>query len=80
MENLLQLNNKIMHAANIFFAIKKKRIYEENKNMDLPWIDFLNTCEFKTRKTQIDLGLNIYIDQVGYYQASGKQVLQTQLS
>lgn len=48
--------------------------------MDLPWIDFLNTREFKKRKTQIDLGLNIYIDQVGYYQASGKQVLQTQLS
>lgn len=70
--------NKIQHAANIFFAIKtnkQSRIYEKNKNTGVPWIDFLSTCELR-KKTQINLRSNIYIDQVEYYQAPSKQVLQ----
>lgn len=50
---------------------------KRTKNTDVPWIDFLNTCELKKKKLQIDLRLNIYIDQVEYYRAPGKQVLQT---
>lgn len=72
--------NKIQHAANIFFAIKtnkQSRIYEKNKNTSVPWIDFLSTCELrKKKKKKINLRSNIYIDQVEYYQAPSKQVLQ----
>lgn len=70
--------NKIQHAANIFFAIKtnkQSRIYEKNETTGVPWIDFLSTCELR-KKMQINLRLNIYIDQVEYYQAPSKQVLQ----
>jgi len=45
METLLQLNNKIKHAANIFFSIKKNK-------------EQTNKAEFMKRtKTQMSLGL-----------------------
>lgn len=52
-----------------------KKIYEKNKNTGVPWIDFLSTYELRKKK-QINLRLNIYIDQIKYYQAPSKQVLQ----
>lgn len=33
MESLLQLNNKIKHAANLFFAIKKKKQKQIKQNL-----------------------------------------------
>lgn len=82
MESLLQLNNKVKHAANIFFAIKKKKNKQIKQNLwrdqkhrcPLDW--FLEYMWIKKKKLQIDLRLNIYIDQVEYYRAPGKQVLQ----